>query len=393
MRILHCFKGYRPNLEGGVIEVIHQLGVGAIERGHQVRVLVRGPERAVDNQQGIEVIREPLWPAWRDVGLTRAFVRRFQDLASTADIVHYHGPWPTMEFVQVLHPPSVPTVMTYHSDLVGRNPFLGPCRFLQRSAVRSVDAVVATSDAYARSSRWLRDCGSTLRTIPIGIDPSRVVCASADRVEQIRRQVGAPFILFVGVLRSYKGLMTLVEAARLSRFPLVVAGDGPLRKELARASNQLSQGKLRLLGSVSSSERSAWLQACAGLVLPSEARSEAFGVVLLEAAAHARPQISTEIGTGTSWVNLDGQTGFVVPPRNPRALAAAIDQLCSDKELSDHLGMNALKRLHSLFTRDQMVDAYLRLYESLIAAAAARRPSRDASSQTPPSTATMRRAR
>ena len=104
MRILHCFKGYRPNLEGGVIEVIHQLGVGAIERGHQVRVLVRGPERAVDNQQGIEVIREPLWPAWRDVGLTRAFVRRFHDLASTADIVHYHGPWPTMEFVQVLHP-------------------------------------------------------------------------------------------------------------------------------------------------------------------------------------------------------------------------------------------------------------------------------------------------
>jgi rhamnosyl/mannosyltransferase len=97
------------------------------------------------------------------------------------------------------------------------------------------------------------------------------------------------------------------------------------------------------------------LQACAGLVLPSEARSEAFGVVLLEAAAHARPQISTEIGTGTSWVNLDGQTGFVVPPRNPRALAAAIDQLCSDKELSDH-ELVLLQNYISRFVRDLAVD-------------------------------------
>lgn len=367
MRILHCFKGYRPNLEGGVIEVIHQLGVGAIQRGHQARVLVAGPERCVGSQDGIEVFREPIWPSIRDVGLTRAFIRKFHDLASDSDIVHYHGPWPTIDAVQLLRPPRVPTVMTHHSDLVGRNPLLIPCRFLQRLAVRQIDAVVATSTAYAKSSPVLRNCASTLATIPIGIDPSSVVWANAESVERIRRQVGKPFILFVGVLRPYKGLGTLVEAARRSRHPVIVAGDGPLRTTLERAAAELGRDRLRLLGTVSAEERSAWLQASSGLVLPSEMRSEAFGVVLLEAAAHTRPQISTEIGTGTSWVNVDGQTGFVVPPRDPRALAAAIDRLCSDAKLARRLGENALRRFNECFTRDRMVDAYMGLYASLVA--------------------------
>jgi len=101
-------------------------------------------------------------------------------------------------------------------------------------------------------------------------------------------------------------------------------------------------------------------------VFPSHLRSEAFGVTLLEGAMHARPLISSEIGTGSSYVNIDGETGIVVPPADPAALRAAMRRLQDDPALAAQMGARARARFESLFTAQQMGEAYLALYRKVL---------------------------
>ena len=109
------------------------------------------------------------------------------------------------------------------------------------------------------------------------------------------------------------------------------------------------------------------LALCRAFVFPSHLRSEAFGVALLEAARAGRPMISCEIGSGTSYVNRDGETGIVVAPRDAPALARAMAQLVGDEALAKAMGAAARERYETLFGADAMADAYLDLYRELLA--------------------------
>jgi rhamnosyl/mannosyltransferase len=81
---------------------------------------------------------------------------------------------------------------------------------------------------------------------------------------------------------------------------------------------------------------------------------------------YGKPMITAEIGTGTSYVNIDGETGFVVQPENPRQLADAINKLGDDADGAQRMGEKALARFESLFTSQKMSEAYLHEYEQLL---------------------------
>ena len=102
-----------------------------------------------------------------------------------------------------------------------------------------------------------------------------------------------------------------------------------------------------------------------GFVFPSHLRSEAFGISLLEAAMHAKPLISTEIGTGTSYININNETGFTVPPENPEALQNAMQFLWDNPEKAAEMGKSARNRYKQVFTADKMAEEYAKLYKSL----------------------------
>jgi rhamnosyl/mannosyltransferase len=101
-------------------------------------------------------------------------------------------------------------------------------------------------------------------------------------------------------------------------------------------------------------------------VLPSNARSEAFGIVLLEAMASGLPCVATELGTGTSWIVQDGVTGFVVPPLNPTAMAQAINTIAADETLRQRFGQAALVRVKAEFSKEVMVRRVIQVYEALL---------------------------
>jgi len=111
----------------------------------------------------------------------------------------------------------------------------------------------------------------------------------------------------------------------------------------------------------------ALYRACNVFVLPSVTRQEAFGVVQLEAMAAGKPVVSTDVGTGVGWVNRNGETGFVVPPRDVTALRDAIARLLADPDLQTSMGDAAAKRVRSDFTVERMIDDTLALYRDVAA--------------------------
>lgn len=359
------YKTYFPETQGGLQEAIRQISLSTrlFDVSPRVFTLSPDPNPACVEHDGIEVIRakQHVDIASCPIGLNS--LRRFGKAAAEADVVHYHFPWPFADLLHLVSRTRTPTVVTYHSDIVRQaaaTPIYGP---IMRRFLRSMDAVVATSPNYARSSDVLRSLDASV--IPLGILESTYPMAERECVDSVRREVGDSFLLFIGVLRYYKGLDTLLDAVEGTSIPLVIVGSGPLKRHIEMRIARSGASNILALGSVSDAKRSALLELARAVCLPSHLRSEAFGMSLLEGAMMSKPLISCELGTGTTYVNIDGQTGLVVPPSDPLALRDAIQRLWQSDSLARTLGEGARARFESEFSGDIMGKRYAELYEGL----------------------------
>lgn len=362
MKVLHVFKVYLPEARGGIEQVIWQVAEGTFPLGVESTVftLSKRPARnalSVDHHHVVQA-KEHFYIA--STGLTLTGMGTFRRLAAEADVIHYHFPWPMMDFMHVLAGLSKPSIVTYHSDVVKQSAIMPVYRPLMDNFLGRVDAIVATSPNYAASSAVLTRYRDKVQVIPIGLDPARSPTPSEGTLEKWRARVGEGFFLFLGALRYYKGLQYLLEAAEQTGLPVVIAGHGEL--DVGIDANNVS-----VLGAVSEDDKSALLHLAGGFVFPSHLRSEAFGVALLEAAFAGLPMISCEIGTGTSYVNSHGETGLVVPPGDSAGLASAMMTLWQDEDLRAQFGAAARARAQRMFRADDAARAYVTLYEEVVA--------------------------
>jgi rhamnosyl/mannosyltransferase len=294
------------------------------------------------------------------------------DLArEDADLIVLHEPNPMALVAYFLARPGGRLIVWYHSDVIRPSwryrlfyrPFL---RFALSRAMR----IVVSSPTLGRSAPELQDFQAKCAVIPFGVERRNFDASDAilTRASEIRRDVNQPIVLFVGRLVPYKGVDVLLEAlAGLNACGLIV-GDGPLRAALEARARELDiAGRVRFLGSVADDELAAVYRACDVFVLPSVTRQEAFGVVQLEAMAAGKPVVSTDVGTGVGWVNRHGETGYVVPPRDPVALREALRRLLADPTLQKSMGDAAAKRVRSTFTLERMIDETLALYRDVMA--------------------------
>ena len=158
----------------------------------------------------------------------------------------------------------------------------------------------------------------------------------------------------------------MLEAAQGTDYPIVIVGAGPIELALKAQATQLGLRNIHFLGYQSDEDKVALLTLCYGVVFPSHLRSEAFGISLLEGAMYGKPLISSEIGTGTTYINVADETGLVVPPSDPEALRQAMTYLWEHPEQAAEMGKCAEQRYWQLFTADQMVRSYVDLYQELI---------------------------
>ena len=291
---------------------------------------------------------------------------RFRQLAKEADIIHYHFPYPFADLLHFITRVDKPTVLTYHSDIVKQKYLLKLYQPLMNKFLGSVDRIVATSPNYLKSSKVLARFKDKVSVIPIGLDKSTYPTLNKDRLEYWKKKFGDKFFLFVGVMRYYKGLHILIEAARNSDYPIVVVGAGPIEKELKDQVESLGINNIYFIGFISDEEKVTLFTLSYAILFPSHLRSEAFGISLLEGAMYGKPLISSEIGTCTTYINIDGETGMVVPPSDPGALRKAMDYLWNNPVVAKKMGESAEERYWDLFTADKMAKSYVDLYQSLL---------------------------
>lgn len=338
MKVLQVYKDVFPEVTGGIERYVHDLSVFLAGRGHQVEIAVAGGgDRSVDGVpvHGVpeicRILSNPLVP-----GLSRYLN------GTTADAVHFHLPLPSAvtAWLGSGNSGGKPWIVTYHSDIVRQAfamPFYAPIlrRFLQGAS-----AVLATSETYAGTSPYLRDL-SNVEVVPIGVDPGLFTPAE---------KPSRDYFLFVGRFRKYKGISTLLESWRLQDHPpaLVMAGGGKMEKEVLSfaAGNSLP---ITVRSDVSDPELRELYGNARALILPSTQRSEAYGMVQLEAMACGTPVISSDLPTGVSWLNVHGTTGLHFATGNPQSLADAVRLMDNDDEFRERAGMAARNRALTMF--------------------------------------------
>jgi rhamnosyl/mannosyltransferase len=358
MRILHVYKTYFPENVTGIPRVIYELSENLADKGVESHVLAlyeKGDEAPL--MLGSHIVHR----AQRDLHIASTSLSldvfgKFRELVSGADVVHYHFPWPLGDLLYFAHGRKTPAIATYHSDIVKQRRLLALYKPIMHSFLGRMQKIVATSPNYVKTSPVLARFRDNVSVVPIGI--SKRMPPDSALFEQWRARLGENFFLFVGALRYYKGLTFLIEAARRTGLPVVIAGEGT-REGWDAPDNVI------FTGGISDSDREALLDLCLAFIFPSHLRSEAFGIALVEAARAGKPMISCEIGTGTSYVNANGETGLTIVPADPNALGEAMRQLACSPEMVRQMGTKAQARYEQLFRAETMAEGYLKLYRQL----------------------------
>lgn len=374
MRVLHFYKTYYPDSVGGIEQTIRQMcvGTGRLGVSNTVLSLSRDKNLVPIIFEGHTVHRAPLDFELLSNACSLASFGALARLAREADVVHYHFPWPFMDLAHFVARVDKPAVVTYHSDIVRQKKLLRLYKPLKQRFLRSVDAIVATSPNYMESSEVLARYRDKTRVITYGLDQSTYPLPDPALLAYWRQRVGPKFFLFVGVLRYYKGLHVLLDAVAGTGYPLVIVGAGPEEAALKAQAARLGLTNVLFVGAVGEEDKVALLTLCYAMTFPSHLRSEAFGISLLEGAMVGKPLISCEIGSGTTYINIAGETGLVVPPVDVQALRAAMRALWENPGMAREMGARAAARFQATFTAEKMAASYVDLYDELLARRAGR---------------------
>jgi glycosyltransferase involved in cell wall biosynthesis len=383
MRICHLGKFYPPAC-GGIESHLRTLAQAQAKLGHEVQVIcVNHADRTGQDvtwrnfarthhmeeaDETVKVVRLGRWGSLARLELCPSLFRLLRHLPSSVDLLHLHVPNPTMMLALAMVRPALPWVITYHSDVVKQRFLAKLVRPFENVVFHRAGAVLVSSPTYPDGSEYLQQQRERLNVIPFGIDLSPLLdpCAEAlATAASLRVEHGEPLWLLVGRLVYYKGIDQALHALPYVPGKLLIVGEGPLRTELGDLADRLGVAdRVVWQGRLSNTELIGAYHAAAALWFPSNARSEAFGLVQVEAMACGCPVINTNIaGSGVAWVSPDGMSGLTVPVNDPPALAEAARRLLEEPGLREQLGRQARERAEAEFDHKQMARRTLDLYE------------------------------
>ena len=369
MRVLHAAK-YYPPVRGGMETIVRDLAEGTAE-DWDVTVMAAHDRRGTveERRGGVRVVRVSSLGAIHSVPICPLFP--FHLWRSRSDCVVLHEPNPVAGSALFLRTPSPRLVIWHHSDLL--RPWWAPQTYgrLQAALYRRADCVIVSSPNLADASVLVQQA-RRVAIVPFGIPLARYRQDDARTraaVAAIHLAIPGPRLLFVGRLVYYKGVHVLIDAMAACRGTLMIAGEGPLEADLRQqvAARGLTD-RVVFLGHVSDEDLPHYYRAADLFVLPSIAKTEAFGVVQLEAMAAGRAVVSTNLPTGVPWVNQDGVSGLVVPPGDADALATALTRLLDDDPLRERLSRNAASRADAVFSQQTMINRFKHVVETIVRA-------------------------
>jgi rhamnosyl/mannosyltransferase len=370
MKVLQVSKFYPPHL-GGIETVARDLSVGLRAQGVEVDVLCANKrwEQVVERDAvGCQVTRAASAGLLLSTSAAPGLLPRLRERRDDYDVFHVHMPDPLAALAVWWARPRGRVVLHWHSDVVRQRLAMHLYEPLQRWLLARADAVIATSELYARSSLPLQPHLHKVVVVPIGRPAP--TAAKAQRVAEVQqRYAGRRLIFSLGRMTYYKGYEVLIEAAR--QLPedvvVVVAGGGPdLPHYQALARARGVDERVRFVGPMSAERVDAHFALARMFCMASTLRAEAYGVAVLEAMSHGVPVVASAIpGSGLTWLHRDGVTGLAVPPGDAPALARALQRLLDDDALRQHCAEGARQRWADGLNAEAMCAQVLALYRAL----------------------------
>jgi len=389
MKLIMVTPYFYPKM-GGVEKYVYEIGFRLVKK-YNIEVVVICSCWGDDNEykeeliNGIKVYRlpfmfkvssTPINPFWGKLHLLSIIKRE------NPDIINGHFPVPYIADItaRISRKTNIPFILTYHNDLEGYNPLV---RLLSKTYYYIIgfktfslsQRIIVTSEYYAKSSPHLRKYYQKLRVVSPGVDIGRY--NTIEQTNYLKNKYNLKkdekIILFVGQLNKesqHKGLAYLIKAIKIVNnfldVKLVIVGTGNyLKYYQSLVSFEGIREKVIFAGYVDENELPKFYCGSDVVVLPSYNRAEGFGMVLIEAQACGKPVIGTTVG-GIPYSVRDGETGLLVPPKDPESLAQAIQQILSDENLAREMGRAGYKRVSRDFTWEKSTEAFLMIIEEAL---------------------------
>lgn len=372
--ICHLGK-YYPPAPGGIETHVRTLALAQAELGAKVRVYCvnhRPGPTVVEYDGAVEVTRFGRLGSALKLDFCPELVSGLKRVE--ADVLHLQVPNPTMILALLAARPRPPLVVAYQSDVVNQKLRAVLFRPLERFAYKRVRLILPSSPNYSGGSPFLRAYTDRLHVLPMGIDLKPYLEPSDDdreKADRIRAEYAprGPLWLCAGRMVYYKGLINAIRALASIEGRLVLIGDGPDAPQLRDEALRLGlANRVIFLGNLPHYlDVIPYYLAADAFWFPSNARSEAFGLVQVEAMACGCPVINTQIPhSGVPWVSLNEETGLTVAVNDPEALASAARRLIAEPGLRDRLAAGGRQRAAAEFDHRLMAERSLSLYRSIL---------------------------
>jgi len=367
MKILQVNKLYYPWI-GGVETIVQEITEWLNGKDNfEINVLVCNDKfkREVEEINGIKVYRAASLGIFLGMPISFDFFFLYRKIFKNYDLIFLHYPFPLGFVAYFLFSRNKDLVIWYHSDIVRQKILEIFFKHFHLFAFKKAKKIFVSNPNLIESSNYLKKFKEKCVVIPFGIDLEKFKLTEEIKKEseEIRKKYKLPIILSVGRYVYYKGFEYLIEAAKDVEARFLIIGEGPLKEKYKKMIKKLKlEDKVFLIPPVKNLV--PYYYSCDVFVLPSIAKSEAFGIVLLEAMACRKPVISTELGTGTSFVNQDGITGFVIVPKDSKVLSEKINEILKDEDLKEKFSQNSFQRAIE-FSKEKFIEKLLKELKNL----------------------------
>lgn len=368
IRVLHVGKFYP--IIGGIEKVMYDIVEGiSMNTNFRCDMLCASTDCSnhVIHINNAKIISTATWIKAFATMISPSMIWQLRQICNNYDIIHIHHPDPMAALALRLSGYKGKVILHWHSDILKQKLMLKLYKPLQSWLIKRADVIIGTTPKYLEQSPFLQDKHLRKICIPIGVDPIQY---NNNKVKLLKtKYINKKIIFSLGRLVEYKGYEFLIRAAQYlsDDYVILIGGNGPLRSQLEELIDKLKlHKKVKLLGRISDEDLPTYYEACDIYVLSSIWKTEAFGIVQIEAMSCGKPVIATKIeGSGVDWVNEDGISGINVAPMNAKAISDAILFILSDQKHYNKLSQGARNRYESFFRKDIMITKCIELYKSI----------------------------
>lgn len=365
IKVLQVNKLYYP-VTGGIEQVVQQIAEGLNDKTDMKVLVCREKGKTIiETVNNVKVFRAGSIGKFLSMPVSFSFFKMFKQLSSDSDVVHLHMPFPLGDIACLLSGFKGKIVVWWHSDIVRQKKVMLFYRPIMEKLLKRADVIIVATQGHIDGSDYLPKYSSKCVIIPYGVD--RKIAKRADEYVGKARITNKKTanMLFVGRLVYYKGCDILLDAFKQTEgAELTIIGEGKLKEELIRKSELMGLSKkVHFLGKVDNERLIKAYEECDILILPSVAKSEAFGLVQIEAMSFGKPVINTNLASGVPHVSLDSITGLTVPPNDVQALAHAMKWMIEHEDERVEMGRKARTRVKDFFQIDMMLNEIYEIYK------------------------------